>query len=51
MLCLKNKSLFHISNLFHIRCLYPTSKLLLGGKNNNFARNFVKDIEISKKAS
>jgi len=24
MLCLKNKLLFHISNLFHIRCLYHT---------------------------
>jgi len=23
MLCLKNKPLSHISNLFHIRCLYP----------------------------
>jgi len=23
MLCLKNKPLFHINNLFHIRCLYP----------------------------
>jgi len=22
-LCLENKPLFHISNLFHIRCLYP----------------------------